>query len=55
MCANFPKGNGELSHEWIETYHPGALILHVNIASGSCQDLAFKGEEAVYMKLPYWI
>ena len=37
LCANHPKGHGELFRKWIETYHSGALLLHVESASGSHQ------------------
>ena len=47
LCANYPKGHRELFREWIETYHPGALIIHVERASGSCQDLVVDGIGAV--------
>ena len=55
MCATYPKRKRELFHEWIDTYHPGALLLHAERASGSCQDLAVEGSGAVYMSHPYWI
>ena len=29
LCANYPKGHRELFHKWIDTYHPGALLLHI--------------------------
>ena len=35
LCANYPKGHGDLFRDWIDTYHPGVLILHVKIALGS--------------------
>ena len=33
MCANYYTGHKELLHERVETYQPGALILHVERAS----------------------
>ena len=55
MCANYPKGHKDLLREWIETYHPGALILQIERTSGSHQDLAAKGIELLHMDRPYWI
>ena len=55
MCATYPKRKRELFHEWIDIYHPGALLLHAERASGSCQDPAVEGSGAVYMSHPYWI
>ena len=55
LCDNYPKGHGELFCEWIETYHPGALLRHIDRASGYCQYLAVEGEGVVYVNRPYWI
>ena len=44
LCDNYSKGRGELFREWIETYHPGALIFHIKRALGYCQYLSAKGE-----------
>jgi hypothetical protein len=35
LCANYPKGHGQLFCEWIKQNHPGSLLLHVERASGS--------------------
>ena len=29
MCDNYPKGHRDIFYNWIETYHPGALLLHL--------------------------
>ena len=55
LCDNYTKGHREIFREWIETYHPVALLLHVDRESGSYKELDVKGTEAVYMNLPYWI
>ena len=55
LCDNYPKVHGDIFREWIETYHPGVLLLHVERALWSRQYLAFKGSEALYMNHPYWI
>ena len=52
---NYPKGYRDFFRESIDKYHPGALILHVERASGSLQYLSAKGSGAVYIKIPYWI
>ena len=51
-CASYSNGNGELLRKWIETNHPGVLILRVERASGSSQDLSVEGEGAVYTYRP---
>ena len=28
LCANYPKGHGELFRQWIKEYHPGELLFH---------------------------
>ena len=33
LCANYYTGHGEILHERVETYQPGALILHVDRSS----------------------
>jgi hypothetical protein len=36
-------------------YHPGAVLLHVERASGSRQDLCTEGSMAIYMNYPYYV
>ena len=55
LCANYPKGHGELFYKWMDQYHPGTLLLHVERASGSRQDLCVEGAGAVYWNRKYWI
>ena len=55
MCANYPKGRGELFHKCIDTYYPGVLLLHIERASVSCQDLSVNGAGVLHMNRPYWI
>ena len=55
LCANYPKGHGEIFHEWIEKNHPGALLIHVERTSGSRQDLCVEGAGAVYWNRIYWL
>ena len=55
LCANYPKGHGEEFKEWIKKNHPGELLLHVERASGSRQDLFVEGAPAVYWNRQYCI
>ena len=55
LCANYPKGHGELFCKWMDQYHPGTLLLHVERASGSRQDLCVEGAGAIYWNRKYWI
>jgi len=48
LPANYPKGHGVLFKMWMETHHPGALLLAVERATGSRQDLAVEGAAAIY-------
>ena len=50
MCANYLKGHGELFREWIEVKYPGMILLHVERASGSRQDLCVEGAGAAFWK-----
>ena len=55
LCANYPKGHGEIFGKWMSKNHPGALLLHVERASGSRQDLCVEGSGALYWNRKYWI
>ena len=55
LSANYPKGHGNQFLEWMREYHPGALLLHVERAAGSRQDLCSEGSMAVYMNYPFYI
>ena len=55
LCANYPKGHGNLFRDCIETYHPGALLLHFEIVSGSHQDLVVEGSGEMYTNRLYCI
>ena len=55
LCANYPKGHGEIFGKWMNDNHPGTLLLHVERASGSRQDLCVEGAGAVYWNRKYWI
>ena len=48
LPANYPKGHGKMFKEWMEKNHPGALLLPVEHATGSRQDLAVEGAAAIY-------
>jgi hypothetical protein len=49
LSANYPKGHGNLFQEWMREYHPGVLLMHVERAAGSRQDLCTEGSMAIYM------
>ena len=48
LPANYPKGHGVLFKIWMDFNHPGALLLPVEHASGSRQDLTVEGAASVY-------
>jgi hypothetical protein len=48
LLANYPKGHCKLFLEWIKEYYPGVLLLHVEHAAGSRQDICMEGSMAVY-------
>ena len=54
LSANYPKGHGKLFLEWIRENYPGVLLLHVERAAGSRQDLCTEGSMAVYMNYQYY-
>ena len=49
LSANYPKGHGELFLEWLREHYPGVLLLHVERAAGSRQDICTEGSMAIYM------
>ena len=55
LLANYPKGQGKLILEWIREYYPGVLLLHVERAAESRQDLCTEGSMAVYLNYPYYV
>ena len=55
LCANYPKGHGELFCTWMKENHPGALLLHVERTAGSRQDLIVEGAGAIFWNRPFWV
>ena len=55
LCANYPKGHGELFYAWMKENHPGSLLLHVERTAGSRQDIVVEGAGAIYWNRQYWI
>lgn len=55
LSANYPKGHGALFAQFMLEYHPGALLLHVERASGSRQDLCTEGSLPIYMNYEYYL
>ena len=49
LAANYPKGHGELFGKWMDTHHPGAMLLHVERTTRSRQDLCVEGAGAIYI------
>jgi len=52
LSANYPKDHGKLFLEWLREYYSGVLLLHVERAAGSRQDLCTEGSMAVYLNYP---
>ena len=48
LPANYPKGHGDMFKFWLKKNHENALLVPVERASGSRQDLACEGAGAVY-------
>ena len=48
LPANYPKGHGDMFKHWLRKHHPGALLVALERATGSRQDLACEGAGAVY-------
>ncbi len=55
LPANYPKGFGDQFKHWLLKYHPGALLVPVQRAAGSRQDLATEGAGAVYWNRIYYV
>ena len=55
LSANYPKGHGEMFLEWVQENHPGKLLMHVERASGSRQDLCTGGSMAILMNYPLYL
>jgi hypothetical protein len=55
LCANYPKGHGDLFKEWVMREHPKELLFHVWATSGARQDAAFEGSGPAYMNRVVWV
>ena len=55
LCANYPKGHGDMFKEWMARCHPRALLYHVVSTSGGRQDMVCEGSGALYMNRTYWV
>lgn len=56
LCANYPKGHGELFRQWMKEYHPGELLFHVERAqSGGRHDVVSMASLAMYWNRNYCI
>jgi hypothetical protein len=54
LCANYPKGHGDMFKEWIMRCYPRAILFHVVSTDGGRQDMACEGAGALYMNHQYW-
>ena len=51
LCANYPKGHGELFLMWMKENHPGELLLHVECAaSGERMDVFSMAALAIFLE-----
>jgi hypothetical protein len=56
LCANYPKGHGQLFQQWMKRNHLGELLLHVERAeSGGRQDVVPMASLAIYWNRNYCI
>ena len=55
LSSNYPKGHDGLFREWVCEYYLGKLLLHVERAAGSRQDLCTEGSLPVYMNYSYYV
>ncbi len=56
LCANYPKGWGEIFRTWMRSNHSGELLLSVERAvSGGRQDIASMAAMAIYWNRNYCI
>ncbi len=55
LSSNYPKGHGDLFLEWICEHYPGILLMHVEHAAGSRQDLCTEGSLAIFMNYPFYV
>ena len=55
LSSNYPKGHVDLFGKWMLQRYPCALLLHVERASGSRQDLWTEGCLPIIMNYPYYL
>ena len=48
LPANYPKGHGKAFLHWLRKYHPGAILLPTERATGARHDLNVEGAGAIY-------
>ena len=53
LCANYPKGYGELFRQWMKENHAGELLLHVERAAGGRQDVNSMAALAMFWNRNY--
>ena len=56
LCANYPKGWGEVFRAWMKDNHPGELLFSVERAvSGGRQDIASMAALAIFWNRNYYV
>ncbi len=55
LSSNYPKGYGKLFLERILEHYPGILLMHVECAAGSRQDLCMEGSLAIFMNFLFYV
>lgn len=55
LCANYPKGHGDMFFEWMARCHPNLLLFHVVSTEGGRQDMVCEGAGPLYMNRRVWV
>ena len=55
LCANYPKGHGDMFFEWVTCCYPNILLYHVVSTEGGRQDMVCEGAGPLYMNRQIWV
>ena len=55
LCANYPKGHGDMFFEWVARCYPNILLYHVVSTEGGRQDMVCEGAGPLYMNRQIWV
>ena len=56
LFANYPKGLGEVFHQWMMDNHSGELLFHVERAAyGGCQDVVSMAVMSIFCNISYCV